>query len=111
MRIDLHTHSTESDGTFTPTEVVDAAVAAGAGMINDVRALRRPGAVDVLAAHRSAGMCLMHMQGEPGSMQAAPVYADVTSEVSAFLAERAAALRGRGVAAERIAVDPGYGFV
>jgi len=64
----------------------------------------------VLASHASAGVCLMHMRGEPGTMQAAPHYDDVVAEVSAFLAARQAALRTRGIAADRIVLDPGIGF-
>jgi dihydropteroate synthase len=90
-------------------EVMRAAAAAGAALINDVRALREPGA---LAAARDSGcgVCLMHMQGEPRTMQLEPVYADVVSEVRAFLAERVAACRTAGIEAERVAVDPGFGF-
>jgi dihydropteroate synthase len=91
-------------------ELMRAALELGADIVNDVRALQRPGALDVLAAHPSAGVCLMHMQGEPGSMQAAPVYADVVREVGDFLAGRLAALRARGIADDRIVLDPGIGF-
>ncbi len=91
-------------------EVMAAALDAGADIVNDVRALQRPGAIDVLAAHANAGVCLMHMQGEPQTMQAAPRYADVVSEVKAFLHERRQALRDAGIAADRIALDPGIGF-
>ncbi len=81
----------------------------GAGMINDVRALRRPGA---LAAAAATGLpvCLMHMRGEPGSMQQAPDYEDVVAGVAAFLQERAAACVGAGMAIEQILFDPGFGF-
>ena len=74
-----------------------------------MRALREPGA---LAAARDSGcgVCLMHMQGEPRTMQLEPVYADVVSEVRAFLAERVAACRTAGIEAQRVAVDPGFGF-
>ena len=90
-------------------EVMRAAAAAGAGLINDVRALREPGALE--AAQRSGcAVCLMHMQGEPRSMQAAPAYQDVVGEVRAFLAERARACRTAGFAADRLLVDPGFGF-
>jgi dihydropteroate synthase len=90
-------------------EVMRAAAAAGAALINDVRALREPGA---LAAARDSGcgVCLMHMQGEPRTMQLEPVYADVVSEVRTFLAERVAACRAAGIDTERLAVDPGFGF-
>jgi dihydropteroate synthase len=90
--------------------VMHAALDLGVDIINDVRALQRPGALDALAGHATAGVCLMHMQGEPGTMQAAPSYGDVVSEVRDFLAERLAALRERGIDARRIVVDPGIGF-
>lgn len=89
--------------------VMAAAVAAGAQLINDVWALRQPGALAVAAASRAA-VCLMHMQGEPRSMQQAPVYEDVVGEVDGFLQQRAADLLRAGVAAERICLDPGFGF-
>jgi dihydropteroate synthase len=90
--------------------VMRAALDLGVDIVNDVRALQRPGALDALAGHATAGVCLMHMQGEPGTMQAAPSYGDVVSEVRDFLAERLAALRERGIDACRIVVDPGIGF-
>ncbi len=90
--------------------VMHAALDLGVDIVNDVRALQRPGALDVLAGHATAGVCLMHMQGEPGTMQAAPSYGDVVSEVRDFLAKRLAALRERGIDARRIVVDPGIGF-
>jgi dihydropteroate synthase len=90
-------------------EVFAAAAGAGAGLINDVRALRRPGALEAAAA-TGLPVCLMHMQGEPGTMQDAPRYEDVVGEVSAFLAERLAAARGAGIGPERLLVDPGFGF-
>jgi len=91
-------------------ELMHEALDLGADIVNDVRALQRPGALQVLAAHPAAGVCLMHMQGEPGTMQTAPVYADVVAEVAAFLASRIAAARAAGIDAWRIVVDPGYGF-
>ena len=90
-------------------EVMRAAGAAGAGLINDVRALRSPGALEAAAASGCA-VCLMHMQGEPRTMQQAPAYADVVGEVRQFLSERVAASRAAGLAAERLLVDPGFGF-
>jgi dihydropteroate synthase len=90
-------------------EVMRAAAAAGAGLINDVRALREPGALEAAGASGCA-VCLMHMQGEPRTMQRAPQYADVVGEVRAFLAARVAACRAAGMAAGRIAIDPGFGF-
>jgi dihydropteroate synthase len=90
-------------------EVMRVALDAGAAMINDINALRAPGALDVLAAS-DAGVCIMHMQGEPRTMQANPTYGDVAAEVGAFLKERAAALEAAGIARERIVIDPGFGF-
>ncbi|HYM26797.1 MAG TPA: dihydropteroate synthase [Steroidobacteraceae bacterium] len=90
-------------------EVMRAAAAAGAGLINDVRALRAPGAL-AAALESGCAVCLMHMQGEPRTMQLAPAYQDVVAEVRAFLAARAAACRAAGFGAERLALDPGFGF-
>jgi dihydropteroate synthase len=90
--------------------VMRAALDLGVDIVNDVRALQRPGALDVLAAHGTAGICLMHMRGEPGTMQGEPAYDDVVDEVSRFLAERAAAACRAGIAPERITLDPGIGF-
>jgi dihydropteroate synthase len=89
--------------------VMRAALAAGAGMINDVRALGEPGAIAALAASKAA-VCLMHMQGEPRTMQAEPHYADVVKEVRAFLVERALACEAAGITRDRIVIDPGLGF-
>jgi dihydropteroate synthase len=92
--------------------VMSAALELGVDILNDVRALQAPGALAVAAAHPSAGVCLMHMQGEPGSMQVAPHYDndDVVGSVMAFLARRRDAALAAGIAAERIALDPGIGF-
>ncbi len=90
-------------------EVMRAALAAGAGMVNDINALQEPGAIEAVAAS-SAAVCLMHKQGDPQTMQARPRYADVVSEVKAFLKARIAAAQAAGIAPERIAVDPGFGF-
>jgi dihydropteroate synthase len=89
--------------------VMRAALAAGAAMINDVRALRTPGALD-LVAPSDAAVCLMHMQGEPRTMQAEPFYADVVGEVRDFLVQRALACEAAGIARDRIVIDPGFGF-
>jgi dihydropteroate synthase len=89
--------------------VIRAAAAAGAGLVNDVRALREPGAIEAAAASGCA-VCLMHMQGEPRTMQRAPHYENVVAEVRAFLAERAAACRAAGIESGRLVVDPGFGF-
>jgi dihydropteroate synthase len=86
-----------------------AAVAAGAGFINDVRALRRDGALDA-AADLKVPVCLMHMQGEPGTMQDAPYYDDVVSDVRRFLAERIFSCEMSGIDKKRIVADPGFGF-
>lgn len=90
-------------------EVIDAAIDAGAAMINDVRALRADGALDAAAAGKAA-VCLMHMQGEPRSMQTAPRYRDVVEEVYGFLADRVERCLAAGIAESRIVVDPGFGF-
>lgn len=89
--------------------VMQAALRAGASMINDVRALRAPGAVDAVA-NSTAAVCLMHMQGDPATMQKGPAYADVVAEIRAFLQRRASACVDAGIASDRIAVDPGFGF-
>jgi dihydropteroate synthase len=89
--------------------VMQAAVAAGAGMINDVNALQAPGALE-MATSLGVPVCLMHMQGLPGTMQDNPEYADVVTEVRQFLADRANACLAAGMARERILLDPGFGF-
>ena len=89
--------------------VMSAAIAAGASLVNDVRALREPGALDAVAG-TGAAVCLMHMRGEPRTMQAAPAYDDVVAEVRRFLAGRVEACVAAGIARERICVDPGIGF-
>ncbi len=90
-------------------EVMRAAVSAGAGLINDVRALRATGAVETVAA-LEVPVCLMHMQGEPRSMQHHPVYTDVVVEVRDFLRERIETCVAAGISRDRIIVDPGFGF-
>lgn len=90
-------------------EVMRAAVAAGAAVINDVNAFRAPGAIEAVAS-ADVGLVAMHMQGTPATMQAAPRYGDVVAEVGAYLVARARALEAAGVARERIALDPGFGF-
>jgi dihydropteroate synthase len=90
-------------------EVMRAAVAAGAGMINDVYALRREGALDA-AAGLGVPVVLMHMQGEPRTMQANPQYDDVVAEVHRFIAERIFAAEMAGIAKKNVVVDPGFGF-
>jgi dihydropteroate synthase len=91
-------------------EVMRRALALGADIINDVNALRAPGAAEAVAAHPGCGVCLMHMRGAPKTMQQYTDYGDVVAEVSDFLRERVAAMRALGVAAERIVLDPGIGF-
>lgn len=91
------------------TEVMRRAIDLGAAIINDINALRAPGAVGVVAASQ-AGVCLMHMLGEPKTMQVDPAYHDVLTEVQAFLQSRVQALTAVGVDAARIAIDPGFGF-
>jgi dihydropteroate synthase len=85
------------------------AVAAGAAMVNDVAALAAPGALEAVA-RAPVAVCLMHMQGEPGTMQANPSYREVVAEVRAYLAGRVAAAESAGIARDRIVVDPGFGF-
>ncbi|HYS58853.1 MAG TPA: dihydropteroate synthase [Burkholderiales bacterium] len=93
----------------TKPEVMRAVIGAGAAMINDIGALNSPGALETVAS-TDVAVCLMHMQGEPRTMQREPRYGDVVAEVRAFLAERVAAAEARGIARERIVIDPGFGF-
>lgn len=90
-------------------EVMREAAAAGAGLINDVRALQRPGAMQAAAATGLA-VCLMHMQGEPGTMQQAPAYQDVVAEVRQFLRNRVDACISAGIQRDLLLIDPGFGF-
>ncbi|BBP85546.1 MULTISPECIES: dihydropteroate synthase [unclassified Pseudomonas] len=94
--------------TSTPAVMREGA-RLGAGMINDVRALRRDGALDAVA-DTGLPVCLMHMLGEPGNMQENPQYEDVTREVAGFLVDRMAACVAAGIPVERILLDPGFGF-
>lgn len=94
--------------TFKP-EVMRAAVAAGAGMLNDIHALRQPAAL-AAAAELGVPVVLMHMQGEPGSMQDTPHYDDVVAEVHRFLADRMFAAEMAGIAKKNLVIDPGFGF-
>ncbi len=89
--------------------VMRAAIAAGADLINDIAALQAEGALEAVAASNVA-VCLMHMQGTPGTMQTDPQYGDVVAEVMHFLAERVAIAEAAGIARERIVLDPGFGF-
>jgi dihydropteroate synthase len=90
-------------------EVMKEAVAAGAGMINDVHALQREGAME-FAAQLNLPVCLMHMRGDPRSMQQEPEYTDVVAEVETFLLSRAGVAESAGIAAHNILLDPGFGF-
>lgn len=107
-RLRVDTGAVVSIDTMKPA-VMRRAVAAGAGLINDVNALRAPGALEA-AVDTGVSVCLMHMQGEPGTMQRDPRYDDVVAEVSRFLLERARVCREYGIAARRIILDPGFGF-
>jgi dihydropteroate synthase len=95
--------------TYKP-EVMRDVLDLGADIVNDVWALRQPGAVDVVAAHPSCGICLMHMHGEPRTMQRSPMAGDAVPQVRDFLRERSDELRARGVSVSRITWDPGIGF-
>jgi dihydropteroate synthase len=90
-------------------EVIREAAARGAGFLNDVRALQRPGALQVAAA-TGLPVCLMHMRGQPSTMQERPAYEDILGEVQAFLLKRIAACVVAGIPAQRIVLDPGFGF-
>ncbi len=92
------------------TEVMRAALDIGVDIVNDIRALRTPGSIELIAEHAACGVCLMHMRSDPQTMQDAPDYGDVVSEVGAFLAARLAAVIACGVSAERVVLDPGVGF-
>lgn len=89
--------------------VMRASLAAGASLINDINGFRAPGAIEAVAGS-DAALCVMHMQGDPKSMQAAPAYDDVVEEVLRFLAEQVGLLESRGVAMNRVLYDPGFGF-
>jgi dihydropteroate synthase len=95
--------------TYKP-EIMQEALDLGADIVNDIWALRRPGALDVVAGHATCGVCLMHMHGEPQTMQRSPLPGDAVPQVRDFLRERSEALRSRGVSVTRIAWDPGIGF-
>ncbi len=93
----------------TKPEVMRMAIDAGAALINDITALQTPGALAAVA-QSDVGLCLMHMQGEPRTMQAHPHYDDVVAAVRDFLAERIAACTAAGIARKRLLIDPGFGF-
>ncbi len=90
--------------------LMQRALELGADIVNDVRALHRPGALACVAAYPKAGVCLMHMRGEPATMQSQAQYGDVVAEVAAFLAQRLATVEAAGISAERVVLDPGIGF-
>lgn len=90
-------------------EVMAAALSAGADMINDIRGLEAPGALQVVAA-ANCGLCLMHMRGMPQTMQVDPVYAEVVAEVTGYLRQRLAAVAAAGIDRRRMLIDPGFGF-
>lgn len=94
--------------TSNPTLMRDSALA-GAGIINDVRALKRPGALEA-AAGAGLSVCLMHMQGEPGTMQQDPSYDDVVGDIRTYLSDRVSACKAAGIDSTRIILDPGFGF-
>jgi dihydropteroate synthase len=91
-------------------EVMRDVLARGADIVNDINALQALGALEIVAAHPGCGVCLMHMRGDPQTMQQQPRYEDVLAEVSAFLDQRLRACVARGMAPERIVLDPGIGF-
>jgi dihydropteroate synthase len=95
--------------TYKP-EVMQAVLDEGADIINDIWALRQPGAVQAVAAHPACGVCLMHMHREPQTMQLDAMQGDVLSQVLAFLKQRASDLESAGISRKRIALDPGIGF-
>lgn len=95
--------------TYKP-EVMAAVLDAGADIVNDIWALRRPGALDVVTRHPSCGLCLMHMHGNPQTMQLAPMPGDAPPQVLAFLRQAAQTVQARGVQPARIVLDPGIGF-
>jgi len=94
----------------TKVEVMRVALDLGVDIVNDIAALRTPGAIDVVAAHPTCGVCLMHMRGTPRSMQAEAVYDDVAAHVMSFLRERIDAAEAAGIGRERIVADLGIGF-
>lgn len=94
--------------TYKP-EVMREAIAAGADMINDINGFRAPGALSAVKEGDCA-LCIMHMQGDPSTMQLQPQYEDVSSDVAAFLQQRVAAMEAEGIRRERLCIDPGFGF-
>ena len=95
--------------TYKP-QVMQAALDAGADIINDIWGFRQAGALQAVAAHPNCGLCLMHMHGEPSTMQITPMQGDVLDPIQTFLLQETARLQESGVRSERICIDPGYGF-
>ena len=95
--------------TYKPA-VMQAALEAGVDIVNDIWALRQPGATQVVASHAACGVCLMHMQGQPAGMQLEPLEGDAVPQVLSFLKQSAQALRALGIEKNRIVLDPGIGF-
>ncbi len=95
--------------TYKP-QVMQAALDAGADIINDIWGFRQAGALQAVAAHPNCGLCLMHMHGEPSTMQITPMQGDVLEQIQTFLLQETARLQESGVRSERICIDPGYGF-
>ncbi len=95
--------------TYKP-QVMQAALDAGADIINDIWGFRQAGALQAVAAHPNCGLCLMHMHGEPSTMQITPMQGDVLDQIQTFLLQETARLQESGVRSERICIDPGYGF-
>ncbi|MEM6981756.1 MAG: dihydropteroate synthase [Pseudomonadota bacterium] len=91
-------------------EVMRQAIEAGADIVNDVRALQEPGAIDVVAQFPEVAVCLMHMQGQPRSMQQAPHYNDLAGEINDFFSQRIAACEAAGIKQSQLILDPGFGF-
>ena len=91
-------------------EVMRQAIEAGADIVNDVRALQEPGAIEVVAQYPDVVVCLMHMQGQPRSMQNAPHYDDLASEINDFFNQRIAACEAAGIKQSQLILDPGFGF-
>ncbi|MCC9659296.1 dihydropteroate synthase [Pseudoalteromonas sp. MB41] len=92
------------------SEVMRQAILAGADIINDVRALQEPGAIEVLSAYPDVAICLMHMQGQPRTMQSNPQYEDLFADINDFFSERIEACEQAGIQQQRIILDPGFGF-
>lgn len=108
-KIRLQTNHPLSIDTSSPL-VMQKALEAGVSFVNDVRALTQPQAIEIVASYPDVPICLMHMQGEPGTMQQAPYYENVVDAVKDFLKQRIDACLAAGIAKDRIVIDPGFGF-